>query len=103
MAETEAPATRRKPPETATPSAYSHRARRRLYPIGVGRAGAEASNLRARQRLLSIDNLRARFDVGLDLHFSPPSGAIAPASRDDLRSPLSTFGVILSRVRDIHG
>jgi len=33
MVETEAPASRRKPPATATPSAYSHRARRRLYPI----------------------------------------------------------------------
>jgi hypothetical protein len=32
-AETEAPAPRRKPPATATPSTYRHRARRRLYPI----------------------------------------------------------------------
>ena len=32
MAETEAPALGRKPPATATPSTYSHRARRRLYP-----------------------------------------------------------------------
>ena len=32
MVETEAPAKRRKLPETATPSTYSHRARRRLYP-----------------------------------------------------------------------
>jgi hypothetical protein len=32
MVETEAPATQRKLPETATPSACSHRARRRLYP-----------------------------------------------------------------------
>jgi hypothetical protein len=39
MAETEAPASRRKPPETATPSTYSHRARRRLYPLpGTHRA-----------------------------------------------------------------
>jgi hypothetical protein len=31
MAETEAPASRRKLPVTATPSTYSHRARRRLF------------------------------------------------------------------------
>lgn len=36
MVETEAPAARRKPPETATPSTYSHRARRRLYPQAAG-------------------------------------------------------------------
>jgi hypothetical protein len=31
--ETEAPASRRKPPATATPSTYGNRARRRLYPF----------------------------------------------------------------------
>jgi hypothetical protein len=31
MVGTEAPAARRKPPATATPSTYGHRARRRLY------------------------------------------------------------------------
>lgn len=36
MAETEAPASERKPPATATPSTYSHRARRRLYPFPPG-------------------------------------------------------------------
>jgi hypothetical protein len=33
MDQTEAPASRRKPPATATPSTYGHRARRRLYPV----------------------------------------------------------------------
>ena len=37
MAETEAPASRRKPPVTATPSAWSYRASPRLYVCGESR------------------------------------------------------------------
>ncbi len=36
MDENEAPASKRKPPATATPSTCGHRARRRLYPISGG-------------------------------------------------------------------
>lgn len=46
--ETEAPAARRKPPATATPSTYRHRAHRRLYPRHVpdGRRGKLAQPVR---------------------------------------------------------
>jgi hypothetical protein len=43
-AETEAPALRRKPPATATPSTYGYRARRRLYPFPSGTQAKAAGN-----------------------------------------------------------
>lgn len=48
MAETEAPATRRKPPVTPTSSIYSHRARRRLYLTPEGAPGGTPPMLRGK-------------------------------------------------------
>ena len=94
---------RRKPPVTATPSAYRHRASRRLYTNLVGTLGLETSDTEAdppsrRGRLPAVGKratgaptgsagvmATARVDEGDGRNTGSPAGGVARANRQPAR------------------